>query len=306
VTSGKCLACGSLKRTHWAEARDVEYKSVPDRFSYHRCEECFALSIDPVPTDRLATIYPSNYYSFSAAGGGAVVRIKDWLDRRWFRSVTGPITGESISALDVGGGAGHQLSMLKRSDRRVARTVIVDLDADAQAAASAAGHEYVRANIEEAVVSGSFDIVLLLNLIEHVNDPLEVLRKVRDLLAEDGVIVIKTPNYDSLDARLFRHRDWGGYHCPRHWVLFTQASFSALAAEAGLAVSRWSYTQGAPFWTVSVLAWLDRLGIIRITPSRPVMSQPLFGPLAALFAAFDFARGLAAPLSQMTFILQRK
>ena len=32
---------------------------------------------------------------------------------------------------------------------------------------------------------------------------------------------MKTPNVEGLDAKLLRHRNWGGYHAPRHWVLFT-------------------------------------------------------------------------------------
>ena len=301
----RCLACASTDAERWAEARDVEYKSVPETFAYHRCRQCDALSIDPVPADRLSVIYPSSYYSFRPAQHGLVYRIKDRLDRRWFRAITRGLRGDSLSALDVGGGNGQQLTSLRDADRRIGRTVVVDFDADAEAAARAAGHEYVRGRIEDATVRGTFDVILLLNLIEHVSDPLAVLTKARALLAPTGVLVIKTPNYRSLDARIFRRRNWGGYHCPRHWVLFTRASFERVARAAGLRVVRAQYTQGAPFWTVSVLAWLDARGAARITTERPAWMHPLYAPLAALFAAIDFARGLAFPLSQMTFSLTR-
>jgi len=42
---------------------------------------------------------------------------------------------------------------------------------------------------------------------------------------------------------------------------------------------------------------------VRITRDRPAWTHPLYAPLAAAFAAIDFARGSAAPLSQMTFAL---
>ena len=82
---------------------------------------------------------------------------------------------------------------------------------------------------------------------------------------------------------------------------FTRESFEQIAKSAGLRVVSSSYTQGAPFWTVSVLAWLEERGAIRISIDRPAWMHPLYAPLAAGFAAIDFARGAAAPLSQMTF-----
>ena len=300
-----CLACSSSDVVHWADARDVEYKSVPERYAYYRCRACGALSIDPVPADRLSQIYPASYYSFHPAGRGVVDRVKDWLDRRWFRRIAGSVPGRSLASLDIGGGNGHQSSSLRAADPRIHRTVIVDLDEHAATAARARGHEYVRGRIEDAVIAGQFDLILLLNLIEHVRDPLAVLRKARSLLLPGGRLVIKTPNHRSLDARLFRARNWGGYHCPRHWVIFTRESFERIAARAGLRVVTSSYTQGAPFWTISVLAWLEQRGTVSITTERPAWTHPLYPPLAAAFAAFDFARGAVAPLSQMTFSLAR-
>ena len=300
-----CLACASRDVVHWADAHDVEYKSVPDQFTYYRCRTCDALSIEPVPGHRLAEIYPVTYYSFTAPQRGVVYRVKDWLDRRWFASITRDIPGRALAALDVGGGTGQQLSALKAADARVGRTVVVDFDAGAESVAKRMGHEYVRGRIEDAAISGPFDVILLLNLIEHVQDPLAVLRKAASLLSAGGRLVIKTPNHRSLDARVFRRKNWGGYHCPRHWVIFTRNSFERIARTAGLRVVNASFTQGAPFWTVSVLAWLEQQHAVRITTERPAWMHPLYAPLAAIFAAADFARGTVSPLSQMTFALAR-
>jgi SAM-dependent methyltransferase len=234
-----------------------------------------------------------------------VYRVKDWLDRRWFRHLTRRVPGAELSALDIGGGNGQQLSSLRAADPRIRRTVVVDFDEEAEVAARALGHEYVRGRIEDAAVTGPFDVILLLNLIEHVADPLRVLEKARSLLAPTGLLVIKTPNHRSVDASLFRNENWGGYHCPRHWVIFTRASFEQTARKAGLRVVQASYTQGAPFWTVSVLGWLDQRHAVHITIDRPAWMHPMYAPLAALFAGIDFARGAVAPLSQMTFALAR-
>lgn len=299
MTEPKCLACGSGAVAFWARAGDVEYASTAESFDYFHCSDCGALSIGPVPRDRLAEIYPDTYYSFSGEKLSAVERVKQWLDRRLFRKLLKGIEGTSLAALDVGGGNGWLLSQARAVEPRLRQTVVVDLDASAEAGALANGHDFHLGRIEDYESNRKFDLILLLNLIEHVEDPVAVLAKMRALLAPGGRILVKTPNHDSLDAHLFRHKSWGGYHCPRHWVIFTPESFARAAAAAGLAIERTQLTQGAPFWAVSVLEALKRRGWVRLDRAHPMCRHPLFGPLLGLFAAVDIVRGRFARTSQM-------
>jgi 2-polyprenyl-3-methyl-5-hydroxy-6-metoxy-1,4-benzoquinol methylase len=54
----------------------------------------------------------------------------------------------------------------------------------------------------DALGTGAFDLVLAVEVIEHVESPIGFLRNVARLLAKNGVAVITTPNVDSLAARL--------------------------------------------------------------------------------------------------------
>jgi 2-polyprenyl-3-methyl-5-hydroxy-6-metoxy-1,4-benzoquinol methylase len=298
-----CLACGAVRSEPWTVAHDVEYRTSNDEFEYRHCQSCDALFIDPVPEHRLREIYPENYYSYQAPKGSGVASVKAWLDRRFFRSVLRSASQPTLSVLDIGGGAGLQLSTLRDSEPRVVRTQIVDLDPGARELALKNGHEYFCGRVEDFRATEPFDVILLLNLIEHVREPRQVLTRARELLAPDGLMVIKTPNWQSLDARLFQNASWAGLHCPRHWVLFTQAGFGQLVEGIGLSVLRGSYTQGAPFWAASSLAWLSRSNVVRISRERPVFDHPLYAPLAAGFAALDFLRLPFAKTSQMFFVL---
>lgn len=280
-------------------ARDVEYHSTEDAFAYVRCRGCGALSIADVPSDRLSEIYPDTYYSFSSGKAGVAERVKQWLDRRHFRRIFAKLKGEALSALDVGGGTGWLLTEARAVEPRLVRTVVVDIDPAARKGAEQLGHEFHLGRIETFESESKFDLILLLNLIEHVADPVAVLARLRSLLAPGGIMLVKTPNHDSLDARLFRHRSWGGFHCPRHWVIFTPESFELAVRRAGLRLDRLELTQGAPFWAVSALELLGRLNLVRISRRRPMSRHPLFGPLLAFFAAFDLARKPFARTSQM-------
>jgi SAM-dependent methyltransferase len=304
----QCPLCGRNDTRFHAEAHDIEYCTSHEDWIWHACDPCGVLFIDPMPVDRLGEIYPANYYSYGAGEDGgkasAVQKIKEALDRRRFKSLLGAVPGENLSVLDIGGGSGWLLDMVKGADARVTKTTVVDLDGGAAQLARAKGHTFVQGRIEDAELDGQFDFILMLNLIEHVSDPRAMLAKVRRLLKPGGQLFIKTPNYMSLDARLFRHRSWAGFHTPRHFVLFQRRSLEALAQECGLETVSFSYTQGAPFWSVSLLEELRRLGLVKITAQRPAVAHPLIPLLQAGSAAFDFLRRPFAPLSQMELVLR--
>lgn len=303
MSQPQCLACHSRDTALWASAKDAEYRTTDDAFRFFHCASCDVLFIDPVPSDRLSEIYPANYYSFAPSSRSLVASIKQKLDTSVFRKILARVPGDTLRVLDVGGGAGWQLNTVRATDPRIKHTQIVDLDPGAAALAKENGHAYFCGRIEDFETTEKFDFVLLLNLIEHVDDPGKVLRKVASMLAPHGTVLVKTPNYDALDARVFRHQNWAGYHCPRHWVLFTRESFAALAAASGLDIREFSYTQGAPFWAASFLFWLERRGMVKVTRERPVVYHPLFPLFSASFAALDFARRPFAKTSQMFFVL---
>jgi 2-polyprenyl-3-methyl-5-hydroxy-6-metoxy-1,4-benzoquinol methylase len=300
-----CGACASLKTLPYAQVRDVEYFTSDRQFTYILCENCSVVSLSNPPVDQLAVIYPTNYYSFQPADKNLGLRIKDALDRRLFRRCLNQLPNRPLAVMDVGGGNGHQLTLIRNLDSRVRKTVVVDLDTSAESLARAAGHDYFHGRIEDYQPQTQFDLILALNLIEHVANPLEVLTKLRDCLSDDGMVLIKTPNIDSLDHRLFRHKNWGGFHCPRHWVLFNRESFMAMAAKAGLRANFFAYTQGAPFWAVSILATLQQRKCIHLDASHPAYRHPLYRVLTLFFAMFDFLRRPFAKTSQMFVILVR-
>lgn len=299
-----CLACSSLKLEWWADSKDVEYSRDDMLYGYYRCVDCDALTIDPVPLDRLSEIYPESYNSFSDDSRSWIYRVKESLDKRNFTRIARLLSSREISVLDVGGGSGYLADLLKKCDSRVTFSQVVDIDAGAQQAAIRKGHKFFLGRIEEFIPDRKFDLVLMLNLIEHVSDPGLVLRSIREMMNPGGIVLIKTPNWRSLDARLFRHHNWTGFHCPRHWVLFTKESFISLVVKSGFLVEQFLYTQGAPFWAGSIVAKIASLGLTKVTPNRPLYMNPLMGPLMAVFAAVDFARARFFRTSQMYFVLR--
>lgn len=299
-----CPVCGTGNTSHWSSASDYEYFSTGDTYQYYECNDCNSIFIDPIPVDQLQRIYPSNYYSFVTARKNPVTNIKEWLDRKMFSKLLRKLQHKTITVLDVGGGTGWLLDLIKKTDNRTVFTQVVDIDPAAKNIALEHGHAYFEGTMEQFNTDRKFELILMLNLVEHVADPLAVLIKARKLLAPGGIILVKTPNTVSLDARLFRKTYWGGLHCPRHWIIFSEKSFRMMAANAGLQISRLRYTQGAPFWAFSIIAALSRKKMIHTSADKPVIFHPLFAPLSGLFAIFDFIRLPFAKTSQLFIQLQ--
>ena len=299
-----CPVC-SLPSALWSNASDREYFSVAGEFSYFGCGSCGTIFIHPVPVELLARIYPPNYYSFVNKGGNIVTRLKEWLDKRFFRKILRAIPGEELHVLDVGGGTGWMLDILKKAEKRISHTQVVDIDEKAMDLAVERGHSYFKGTMEAFTTGKKYHLILMLNLVEHVHDPLGILKKAESLLAPGGRIVIKTPNAQSWDASLFRNSYWGGLHAPRHWVIFTKKSFIKLLTSTSLEIDTLQYTQGAPFWAFSIIAALHKKGWIKVSADRPVIFHWLFAPLSAVFAIFDFARRPFAPTSQMFLTLRK-
>ncbi len=306
LTPAYCPVCKQKNISTWSVAKDYEYFSVEEEFTYYGCGDCGTIFIHPVPVNQLKKIYPSNYYSFTNKSKNIVVKLKEWLDKRFFKKILKKIPVSEISVLDIGGGTGWMPDVLKKTDDRINFTQIVDIDEKAKNIAEGNGHSYFEGTIETFNNDKKFHLILMLNLIEHVADPVSVLQKAQALLAPGGIIVIKTPNTDSWDARLYKKSYWGGLHCPRHWVIFSEKSFRLLLQSTSLKIKKLKYTQGAPFWAFSIIAALHRRKIVRISVQRPIIFHWLFAPISAIFAVFDFIRRPFAKTSQMFILLGKE
>ena len=300
-----CPLCASENVSLHTRAKDEEYATTPDVFDYFHCPACHILFVYPMLGDQLGLIYPPNYYAFDNPGESLVQRVKRKLDLRIFRKLVARFPKDQpLNILDVGGGDGSLLDIFNHVDHKIGATWVVDLDDSAQEKARAKGHQFHLGPIEEFTYDGKFDVVLMLNLIEHVSHPRDVLRQTKMLLGKNGTILIKTPNFDALDARLFKNNHWGGLHTPRHFVLFTPESFTRLANETGLKVSWCKLTQGAPFWAVSILALAQKWGMIKIDYRKGMHKHWLYKPMTLMAAAFDMLRSPFSKTSQMFVILE--
>lgn len=124
---------------------------------------------------------------------------------------------------------------------------------------------------------GTFDYITLGHVLEHVHDPIAALSAVRSVVAPGGVVWIATPNLRSLNHRVFG-RHWRALDPPRHLVLFTPGSLSALLRRAGFTDVHQARPIASAAWNIRES--LGVVGLHRGARSIARMSGPVVNALS--------------------------
>lgn len=233
--------------------------------------------------------YPAEYY----VGRGALSFIGDAVMRHFRKRRAGYLAGlrqKPGRILDVGCGKGWTLLELKKAGWEVFGT---ELSVTSAWSARKMGLDVHEGDITEAgLPEGSFDMITAWHVLEHLNDPAEMLSRMPRLLKDDGLLVVEVPDFGSWTAGRFGP-DWFHLDPARHVSHFTRASLIPLLTLAGYEVvsleSR-SFEQDVCGFVQSLLnrmggnQGLYRLLRGRKVSLREVLPQLLAAPAVALLS----------------------
>ena len=205
-------------------------------------------------------------------------------------------------ALDVGAGAGALLAEASRLG-----LVAVGVEPNATfvqlARAAAPDAEVLQGTFPHpALVGRVFDLVFVVDVIEHVAEPVALLAAAARALAPGGALVVVTPDCASVAARRLRDRWW--HLRVAHVGYFQRASLEIAARRAGLVVQ----TVQRPVWyfrvrhlTQRATAYLPALRAVnavagRLPPLRWLYERVVPVNLGdSMLAVLRHDPGLAAP-----------
>jgi len=103
----------------------------------------------------------------------------------------------------------------------------------------------------------SFDAVVMLHVIEHLQNPNVELKEIHRILKDGGYLVVETPSFDSLSFKLLRHRE-RSIRCTGHLFFFTLSTLKLLLEKNGFQVKKLEYVGR----TLSLERLLHNLGIV--------------------------------------------
>ena len=155
--------------------------------------------------------------------------------------------------VDLGCGSGRYLDLM----RALGWCRVVGVDTSPAAVRQARDVLGLEAHLGDVrdlrLPEGSFDAVTMSHMLEHVDDPAEVLAEARRITRRGGRIAIEVPNVRSLSSRLLGSH-WVGLETPRHLVNFSPRGLRTAVERAGLRLeSLQTSAQGAR--GVALFSW---------------------------------------------------
>lgn len=265
----ECRICGNDKNNRIHTAREMMF-GTRETFDYLECGACGTIQIVEIPD--LRRHYPENYYSLTSdeklyiethlrrriaarlAGnyfmkgknrlGKYLAEKKEWLRFNFAHSLREPLLGIDFQSriLDFGCGDGKLLRNLYFYGFRNLTGADAFIEKDIF---YPNGIEIYKRRLDE--IDGEFDLIMLHHSFEHLPDPLETLREIHRLLADEKFCLIRIPvaNYAWEKYGV----NWVQLDAPRHLFLYTEKSLQILAEKAGFKVEKIIYdSEEFQFW----------------------------------------------------------
>ena len=233
----KCPVCGS---EDWNNVYHIQMWSIGE------CKGCGFARIDPLP-DRAQR---SEFYCgqevikrFEKKRRGIVKlsrEIKLWANRvskrdktRIFQKKTLRYVPRGGSVFDIGCGDGSYLERMK-DQYRCFGIEMSDFLADYARKERHLENIYT-GDFQDFPLDGKkFDAITMISLIEHLDDPLRTLVKCFEHLNHNGVLILKTVNYNCVNRKIMKEK-WVGLRPPDHIVYFSPGNLERLLRKIGFA-----------------------------------------------------------------------
>ena len=244
----ECPLCGGCE-TQFACANRDRRRGIPGEWRYWECRTCRSLFQHPMPTFHELQGFYANY-THTDCIDRAPSRGTRWAAlRRAYHVLTGDADPRDFvparrgtRILDFGCGAAPYLNYFRSAGVDISGA---EISPTLVAAHRAAGADVVLIESMERIpfANEEFDVVYLMQVIEHVLDPRELLAEVSRVLKRPGTLYLAMPNARSIWRRAFGARWVAGWFAPYHLFVYSMSGIRALAQATGFQVVRgWSVT----------------------------------------------------------------
>ncbi len=212
--------------------------------SIYKCNQCTLQFLSPQLDDvALTKLYSENYYLAWGLKGDAENESIKHMKISTFNLRLDLISKfrKSGKILDVGCATGYFLEAAKIKGYKSYGVEFSDYSANI-AKTKFGDANIFKGTLEECQFeNGSFDVIAMSDLIEHVRNPIETLQKAHQLLNEHGIIMIMTPDTSSLSYKLMKQK-WTHYKL-EHFYYFNKQALQQAALQSGFKLIHYEHAK---------------------------------------------------------------
>jgi 2-polyprenyl-3-methyl-5-hydroxy-6-metoxy-1,4-benzoquinol methylase len=311
-----CALCGSDRHdVYLSQAREL-YNGLEARFDVVRCRQCGFVFTNPRPTPAtISCFYPDSarYYQPKASRLKAGI----WSRERWKKALQQSVLSRRFGyelrrlpflidflpgmlwrkklrlahlprlvpggrLLDIGCAWGGYLWRMQELGWEVHG---IELNAEA---ARYAREELGLANVHCGSFAdldfpdGSFDVVHMSMVLEHLHDPVEALDKIGKLLRRDGQFILSVPDISGVEARFFKDKCYT-LQVPQHLSHFSPQTVTRFLRQAGFVVEEILHQRAKKDFLQSA-EYLENKALARVL-KNPLVRGAVLGPLVGILSA---------------------
>lgn len=254
----QCVACGSDKISYWRH-KSFQYTESTSYEELHiyRCRCCGTGFLNRPP----AIQWLQSIYQYSGQALTKAITLEDVLAReaefpncvvdaaRLSQQADRFNISGNHQALDIGSGFGFYTKALRSVGYR---TVSINPGKyENEVFRSLNGDEPLNVMFENYQPAGQFGVVMMSQVLEHLLEPDQAIRKVADLLEAGGVLACAVPNFNSILVKLLGTRDNACLWVPEHVNYFTEKGLKDLVERNGFRVVKVEQITRIPFNALS-------------------------------------------------------
>lgn len=244
----RCFLCNG-------EKSHIIHKGVRDDpdIDVLKCEDCGLVRLSKITTDDSYYIRSQMRKDNSEENIKEILTVAKRDDLRRYDFIKDMI--ENKRYLDFGCGVG---GVLRYSLSETKESYGVELEDDKRRAIEEEGIICYR-NIDDALRSLDccVDVVSMFHVLEHLQNPIQILEKIRQLLTMDGIVIIEIPNADDALISVYNCEAFKDFtYWSPHLYLYNNAAFCRLMKRAQYKILFLTQIQRYPL--SNTLYWLSK------------------------------------------------
>ena len=218
-----CYSCGADDYSLFLIGEE-DLTGKDGEFQYVKCKQCTLVYQNPrIAVDQIKEFYDGEYIAHrKKKNWGVLTPLYEWTmnkhDREKDKLVSKHVNFDAnTEMLDVGCAVGtFLLHMNKKYQCQISG---VDFKEGLEYPGFEKIEFYEGLFYEQEMASKRYDLVTMWHFLEHDYDPIKTLEKAKEVLKDDGKLIIEVPRLDSFTFRLFGKK-WLGVQAPQHTILF--------------------------------------------------------------------------------------